>query len=224
MSYSERNLLAAEYDSLRDERQVHLDKLKGLIVASGVMPEGGCFYNHNSFDDHPSLKTKQLNLFWVGKQATTSICEIGFNAGHSAMVMLLGRERTPLQLTVFDIGTHPYTRPCMKYIESQNPEVKIEYVEGDSINTLPAWLSKNRSKRGTYDVVHVDGGHYELCISNDMRNADQLVRVGGLIVVDDTNMDFIDKHVDRYLSTGNYTELEIVLAEGYRHRIIQKLR
>lgn len=39
-------------------------------------------------------------------QANTKICEIGFNAGHSAMLFLMGRDKTSADFTIFDIGHH----------------------------------------------------------------------------------------------------------------------
>jgi len=80
--------------------------------------EGNIFYPHMTLNLLSTLKPKQINLFISGKQATNKICEIGFNAGHSAMVMLLGREIKQLEFTIFDIGRHSYTKPCYDYIQS----------------------------------------------------------------------------------------------------------
>jgi 3D (Asp-Asp-Asp) domain-containing protein len=103
------------------------------------------------------------------------------------------------------------------------PNVAFEYVEGDSANTMPAWIKENPSACGTYDVVHVDGGHFESCIMNDMKNTDILIRVGGIVIVDDTNSDIINRYVDMYLGSGKYKELDTLKTYGYPHRIIQKI-
>ena len=42
------------------------------------------------------------------------VCEIGFNAGHSALVWLLGH--TNSTLLSFDLGYHPYTRIAAAYL------------------------------------------------------------------------------------------------------------
>ena len=70
----------------------------------------------------------------------------------------------------------------------------------------------------------MDGGHSEVCIINDMKNADMLVRIGGILIIDDTNMDHINKYVDMYLISENYKELNVLTTSGYPHRIIQKIR
>jgi hypothetical protein len=193
-----------------------------LIIDSKGSLEGNSFYAHNTINLYTDLYTKQLNLFWCGKQALTKICEIGFNAGHSTMLLLLGRDKTPLDFTIFDIGHHPYTKPCLNYIKSQFPHVNFEYIEGDSTATVPVWIEANQGNIGLYDVVHVDGGHSEHCISNDMKNADRIVKKGGIVIIDDTNVHYINRYVDTYISSGKYREIDVLKTQGYPHRIIQK--
>ena len=111
----------------------------------------------------------------------------------------------------------------MKYIKSKFQNAHIEYIEGDSTQTMPDWIERNKDKMHSYDVVHVDGGHSEHCIFNDMKNADLLVRINGIVIVDDTNFWYINNYVDLYLSTGNYIEVDIIKTTGYPHRIIKKV-
>jgi hypothetical protein len=210
-----------DYENNTPKKQKILDDLKKIILDSKGSLEGNSFYVHASLNLYEALYTKQLNLFWCGKQASTKICEIGFNAGHSTMLMLLGRDKNSLDFTLFDIGHHAYTKPCFNYIKSEFPHVNFEYIEGDSTLTMPKWIELNQSKLGLYDVIHVDGGHSEHCISNDMKNADILIKKGGIIIIDDTNVKHINDHVNLYLS-NKYKEIEVLKTEGYPHRIIQK--
>jgi 3D (Asp-Asp-Asp) domain-containing protein len=212
----------AHYASKSREMKNILDDLEQIVIESKVSLEGNSFYYHNSLHIFLELYNKQLNLFWCGKQASTRICEIGFNAGHSTMLMLLGRDTTPLDFTIFDIGEHAYTNPTLNYIVSKFPHIKFEYVEGDSTQTMPKWIKDNPQYLETYDVIHVDGGHTEKCIFNDMKNVDLLVKKGGIIIIDDTQDDIINKYVDLYISTGQYQELKVLNTIGYRHRIIWK--
>ena len=216
--------LSNDYESHNNEKQIILNDLKNIIIENKVPLEGNSFYVHESLNLYESLYTKQLNLFWCGKQASTRICEIGFNAGHSTMLLLLGRDKTPIEFTVFDIGHHPYTKPCLSYIKSKFSNVNFEYIEGNSINTIPKWIDNNQLLIGQFDVIHVDGGHSEECISNDLQNTDILVKVNGIVIIDDTNMSHINKFVDIYLASGNYIELNICKTQGYPHRIIKKIK
>lgn len=221
--------LTKQYEKLSDQRQRHLTALEKIVKDSGALLEGNSFYVHNSLKLFPQLLPKQVNLFHLGAGVPPGgkICEIGFNAGHSAMLLLLGREEQTEQsrtFTIFDIGSHPYTKPCVQYMKDAFLHVDFDYFEGDSITTIPKWI-RERPKGiiGTYNIVHVDGGHSVECITNDMRNADLLVNpAGGIIIVDDTNVDYINTTVDSYLRTGKYRELDVVPTVHYPHRVIQK--
>jgi predicted O-methyltransferase YrrM len=219
--------VASAYN-LHSEHKVHmLNDLKQIIINANnpyIVLEGNTFYHDATLNLHPDLYTKQVNLFWAGQQAKTRICEIGFNAGHSTMLLLLGRDTTPIDFTIFDIGHHLYTKPCVNYIKSAFPHVWFEYVEGDSTRTIPAWIQDHESLCGTYDVVHVDGGHSEECISSDMKQASRLVKLNGLVIVDDTDGACINGYVDRAILSGEYKEVDVLKTKGYQHRIIQKIK
>lgn len=212
-----------EYDNFKDKREFIINGLKNIIIHCKSILEGNCFYHHQTLNIYPELFYKQMNLFWLGKKADKRICEIGFNAGHSTMLLLLGRDITPIDFTIFDIGHHDYTKPCLSYIKTQFAHVNFEYVEGDSTVVIPQWIDKNRNILGKYDLIHVDGGQSEHCISNDMKNADILVKKDGYIIIDDTDMQHINQYVDIYLSTGQYSEIKYCETKGCTHRIIQKM-
>jgi len=218
------DFIKSEYESKNTEMQSYLEGLGNLISNSNSPLEGNCFYYDQTLTRFPELFSKQLNIFWCGKQGTSRVCEIGFNGGHSTMLLLLGREKTPLKFTIFDVGHHAYTKPCVEYVKSTFSHVDFEYIEGDSTFTMPEWINSNKELIETYDVVHVDGGHTERCIFNDMRNADLLVKTGGIVIVDDTNAEHINKYVDLYITHGNYIELNLLKSHGYEHRIIKKVK
>lgn len=217
------DFIRGDYDSKSKQIEHYLNDLKEIVTNTNTKLEGNCFYHNLTFNIYPELYTKQLNLFWCGKYATNKICEIGFNAGHSTLLMLLGNN-SKLQFTVFDIGRHEYTKPALEYIQSKFQNVQFEYIEGDSTITLPLWINNHKEQMYSYDVVHVDGGHSELCISHDLRNADLLVRINGIVIIDDTNDEIINRYVDLYLSSGNYIEMNVLPTYGYPHRIIKKLK
>jgi len=218
------DFIRSQYESKNDEKQIYLNDLRNIVINSNSYLEGNCFYYHATLNEFPELYSKQLNLFWCGQQAVKNVCEIGFNAGHSTMLMLLGRSNTPLNFTIFDIGHHLYTKPTYEYIKSKFGYVNFEYIEGDSIVTMPEWIKNHPELMYTYDVVHVDGGHNEDCISNDMKNTDLLVKKNGIVIIDDTNGAVINSYVDLYISSGNYIELNLLPTSGYPHRVIRKIK
>ena len=219
--------IAQQYNAKEEQKQKILAGLKDIIEKANnpyVFLEGNAFYHDQSLRLHTDLYTKQLNLFWCGQQAATRICEIGFNAGHSSMLLLLGRDKTPIHMTLFDIGHHLYTKPCVEYIKSAFPHIRFEYVEGDSTKTLPSWIQTHESLCGAYDVVHVDGGHSEECISSDLKYASLLVRTNGIVIVDDTDGECINGYVNKAIASGDYKEMDVLKTKGYPHRILQKIK
>ena len=201
----------------------HITNIETIIKSSGELLEGNSVYYHQTLNRFSELLPKQMNLFWAGQFATQRICEIGFNAGHSAILMLLGRPQTPLIFTVFDIGDHKYMQPSFSYTARQFSHILMEYIQGDSTQTMPNWISSHPAAVGAYDVVHVDGGHSYHCITHDMRNASTLVRIGGIVIIDDVYIGYINDTVNQYIQSGNFREVECLPTVGYTHRIIQRV-
>jgi hypothetical protein len=89
---------------------------------------------------------------------------------------------------------------------------------------MPSWINLNSEAIGTYDVIHVDGRHSEECINNDMLNSDKLVKLNGIIIIDDTNSRCINSCVNRYISSGRYEEVNVANTFGYPHRVIIEIK
>jgi cephalosporin hydroxylase len=193
--------------------------------------EGNAFYRDQSFELMNELIPKQVSLFALGAEAPGRICEIGFNAGHSLLLFLLGRRAfghagKPVECFVFDINEHVYTEPALAYLRGAFPEATIKFFEGDSIEEATTFVTCRQKDLGTFDLVHVDGGHEEACARSDMACAQKLVRAGGHIIVDDTNDPAIDGVVEAALrGSSRYTEVGLYKGGGlpmYPHRVLQK--
>jgi len=201
----------------------HKEGLAKLINIVGEPLEGNSIYEHGTLREVPLLLNKQLNLFWVGTQAETSMCEIGFNGGHSALLFLLGNTAENLRFTIFDIASHSYVPVCFDYIQSKFSNVNFELIIGDSTITVPKFVDSNSRLIGTYDVVHVDGGHWDHVVESDMKMAKQLVRVGGILVIDDTDTTHINSEVEDCIKSGSYIEINIFKSQYYEHRILRRI-
>lgn len=198
----------------------YLEDIKSIIIESQEPLEGNCFYYHHTLNKFDELFNKQVNLFWCGTQAKR-VCEIGFNAGHSALLMLLGGKVE--DFTIFDIGLHKYTKPALDYIISKFSHVNFEYIVGDSTVEMSLWIDRNKHLCEQYDVVHIDGGHSEYCITNDIANSIKLVKVGGILIIDDVHDACISQNVDLCLESGDFEELDILPTQGYVHRMIRRI-
>jgi len=174
--------------------------LNAAVRSSGVPLEGNLFYFDKSspaVDDPPDAGRagKRRNFLRVIEGAST-LLEIGFNAGHSALLAL---DNNPaLVYTGVDIGSNAYTRSCADVLASAyGARFAIEY--RDSRLYLPQLLLEHRPG---FDVIHVDGGHDEAVAYADIALALCLVRPGGAVLVDDTNYPPIHAIVQSLVDDG----------------------
>jgi hypothetical protein len=203
----------------------YINDIKKIVQESNEALEGNLFYtNCSNFKTHEHLKLKQETILKISKFAQNKICEIGFNAGHSSLLFLLGIGSKDIEFTIFDINNHKYTIPCFEFLKSKFLNVKFKFIEGNSIITIPKFIL-NLSELNSYDIVHVDGGHSIECITNDMKNADLLCKKNGYIIIDDTNMSHINNIVDLYISQNKYKEINFHNEKNliYSSRVIQKI-
>lgn len=111
-----------------------------------------------------------------------TICEVGLNGGHSAVVFLeaAGRGAT---LQMFDGGALPYTATAIRLVERLYPK-QMHLTKGDSRVTTP----KFASERGRVcDVMSIDGGHEADVITKDLDAAIKMSKPGALLLLDDMN-------------------------------------
>jgi hypothetical protein len=200
---------------------VILDDLEKIVKTSDNF-EGNCFYTNKTFVRNPELLHKQANLYWLGCNGCTNICEIGFNAGHSALLLLLGNTASEINFTIFDINHHTYTSECYDYIKTKFPQVNFEFVEGDSVVMIPEWTREYR-KYETFDIIHVDGGHALDIIQNDFANSVKLLKKNGVIIIDDVQKTHINDLVNLYIHSGMFEEITSMFETTfYPHRILKK--
>ena len=116
-------------------------------------------------------KITNIQKLAVGK---ATICEIGVNAGHSLLLMLMVNPTAAY--TLFDLGYHKYTAPCVDYLQKAFPSAKIEIIYGNSVETVA-------KHEGLYDLVHIDGGHEPEIFEHDYNNVKRLAK--DLVIFDD---------------------------------------
>jgi hypothetical protein len=204
-----------------------------IIAINNVDNENKIEGNYFSFNIDSKIDTsntyKQSTLYHCALNADLNICEIGFNTGFTSLLILLSRKNIKsTNLLIFDIGEHNYVKPCLEYIKNnfENNETKINYIEGNSIITLPEYIKTNPSSIGNFDLIHIDGGHSVECIINDMRNADKLIKNNGIIIIDDTDDDMINHIIELYILSQKYIEIFLLdLSKCISpHRIIKKIK
>jgi predicted O-methyltransferase YrrM len=107
--------------------------------------------------------------------------EIGFCAGHSALIMFLANP--DIKLTAFDLIYHRYTRPCYEYIKRTFNTSQL--YAGDSRKGVPAFIRDYPGHK--FDLIHIDGCHEERYVRADYQNSIWVSRPGTYLVFDDTS-------------------------------------
>jgi hypothetical protein len=178
--------------------KIHLDNLEKILQKYPGIVEGNVFgLHHTSPADYPYAgylnARRNLALFALTRK---SILEIGFNAGHSAMLLLTANPL--LSYTAIDIGHNPYVDECFQYLKQVFGD-RINLVVGDSTQKIPEVLSVNNQ----FDGYIIDGGHSFDNINADLTNIIFYANPNSVILVDDTNVPNIRFMVDYHMLSGN---------------------
>ena len=119
-----------------------------------------------------------------------TVCETGFNAGHSA-ASWLKNSRADAVYYGFDAGRmfHRYPEENAKLLnelvgKDANGENRVRVTFGDSTKTLPEFVKRNRNTV-ICDLVHVDGGHFGDVPRADLWGMFQLSNRDTLLIMDD---------------------------------------
>lgn len=203
----------------REEEYLRIcSELEVLIRETGELLEGNCMYHHHSLEPWDRLLNKRKNYQSIVK-AKKAICEIGFNAGHSVLAMILSNPDA--QYVIFDLGAHLYSRPCFGYLREKFPHVNMEIVWGDSRESLPKYHKDHLGI--TFDVIHIDGGHKQEIYSADWKNSLNMCIAGSFLIFDDTDNKKINDFVDEEIQKGVAYEADNFLETfGYEHRVLIK--
>ena len=138
-------------------------------------------------EGHSSEVPSQTALFNLlgRKPFVRTVCETGFNAGHSSLLWLSSNNRS--RVFSFDLAVHKYTRPMADYLCQLYP-TRMHTVFGNSQITLPKFVERARVMEPglTCDIVLVDGGHTYEVTRDDIANFGKLATPDHtLLVLDD---------------------------------------
>jgi predicted O-methyltransferase YrrM len=163
-------------------------RLLNKVIATGEPIEGNLCYPNNAGADwilaneplaDDAVVKKRINLATVAR-SSTSFLEIGFNAGHSALIILMANP--DLSLFCVDIGQRAYTHRAIEHLRKRFG-TRLQAWVGDSREVLPQLYVRHPLLK--FDAIHVDGGHSEGIAFADMSNALRMARSDAYFIVDD---------------------------------------
>jgi len=134
------------------------------------------------FEGHCQDVPKQVEVLkqLVSKSWIKNVLEIGFNAGHSAEVLL--QTNPNIKLTSFDLGAHKYVKIGKEYIDKTYPK-RHTLILGDSRKTLPEFVKNYKGEK--FDMIFVDGGHQYDVAKSDLINCRKLANKRNIVIMDD---------------------------------------
>jgi len=112
-----------------------------------------------------------------------TICETGFNAGHSALRFLA---QSNAALYEFDLGSHKYSKVAAGFL-SKRFGSRLNNIWGDSTKSLPKFHAEHSDVK--CKVVIVDGGHAFNVALADLINFEQMAASDHVLTIDDTPCD-----------------------------------
>lgn len=194
----------------------YFEGLKRICVEIGEPVEGNLFHPHHNINvSLEETLPKQVNIYSLARTANR-VLEIGFNAGHSVLLMLIANNTS--EIICFDICSHAYTEKCFEYLAKHFPN-RLQLIKGDSTQTVPQYILDHPSD--TFDLVHIDGGHHPEIVQKDFNNCYTIATK--FIVMDDTNMSPINGIVEKAILKKLVLEIHMCKTIRYQHRILKKL-
>lgn len=140
------------------------------------------------------------------------ICEMGFNAGHSAIVFL---ENTSAQLNSFDLFNLPYSAPTRGFVAARYPG-RVKFHEGNTKATVPRYnQAVEEGRAAPCDIWLVDADHYKNVWLDFKHVLGASSRNGTLIVADDTTerFPFVLRYWRRLVLSRNVSQLSCETVE-----------
>ncbi|WPT12569.1 Glucoside xylosyltransferase 2 [Picochlorum sp. SENEW3] len=134
------------------------------------------------------LELQTIHSLLYQTSVKTHVCEIGFNAGHSAVMFLSAGKN--IRLTSFDMGKLPWSSDMVERIHQLFPG-QFTYIKGNSREIIPQYMDKLRSGSvDRCDIMFVDGDHSYEGARIDFTNSIQIMSQESLLIADDYSKSF----------------------------------
>jgi predicted O-methyltransferase YrrM len=148
---------------------------------------------------------KALSMYFHTARGPTvkNICEVGFNAGHSAAVFLNANPEADMYS--FDIGQFPYTRGNAALMKDLFPD-RFEYISGPSQETAVQFAQERPKTK--CDLISIDGDHTHEGTFQDLVNFRHLASCRNWVLMDDAGWNSTNSAWQRAKDEGIITQVE----------------
>lgn len=132
-----------------------------------------------------------------------TICEVGFNAGHSAALFLNANPEA--KVIAFDIGQFPYTLGNLQLMKDLFGD-RFEYILGPSETSVPEFHRQRPEVQ--CDIISVDGDHSTEGTFSDLANFKPLASCRNWVLMDDAGWNSTNQAWQNSKDAGFLTQLE----------------
>mmetsp|Transcript_47832 Transcript_47832/g.104113 ORF Transcript_47832/g.104113 Transcript_47832/m.104113 type:complete len:284 (+) Transcript_47832:52-903(+) len=148
---------------------------------------------------------KALSMYFHVARGPTvkNICEVGFNAGHSAAVFLNANPEATVYS--FDIAQFIYTRGNLALMKDLFGS-RFEFILGPSADTLPEFSRRRPDVK--CDVISIDGDHSHEGTYADILNFRKLASCRNWVFMDDAGWNSTNSAWQRAKDEGIITQVE----------------
>lgn len=112
--------------------------------------------------------------------AIRTICEVGFNAGHSTAIWLTSNPTAIVYS--FDLFDRSWKKGATEILQRLFPN-RLNLIRGSSVQSVPQWRVANEQVR--CDLIHVDGMHSYMNVIADFLNLKLQASSDALYLFDD---------------------------------------
>lgn len=204
------------------EETLHPKELKLVSKLNKIVNgpvEGNYCFKHQTILNEKSIPIKERS--WKRQYLREAITdrehavEIGFNAGHSAAIMLLANPK--LYLTSIDICMYPYTVKCAKFM------FKYFYPRFSFIGGSSQQVLKKTTLAQEIDFIHVDGGHGIADFYFDIDWSTRTLKPGGKLMIDDAYLPDYQKYIAYKLQQQEYKIANTIRPTSHENILLERL-
>jgi len=194
------NLIHSVQNQTETVLHAHPDDAQMMQELDNIMSQNGGMVEGHS--NQLSQMSQEMNML-AETYGKSTICETGFNGGHSALRFLL---HSSAHVYSFDIGQHSYAAPAASWIDQKFPG-RHSIVWGDSTQTLPQFHAQNPAVK--CDVIFIDGGHSFEVATADFANFKPMSLPTSKVLIDDvhcTQPYCVDSALNHVITSGVFRE------------------
>lgn len=181
-------------------------QLTDIAYSFNIVVEGNIYNLHGAEKSYVPFDgfLPKRHTYALFAAANNSILEIGFNAGHSALLALTANPE--LTYTAVDICQHAYTVPCYEFLKSKFGD-RINLIQGDSRIVMPNLSWTHPGLCETIDAWIIDGSHHMQDAGWDIEHVITIAKNHDRLLFDDTNADSLFWLLRFYQMNGSIRSL-----------------